>query len=121
MDIKVDASDIKRLSADLARKGAAYKRASQLSFQAAGYAFRNEVSILMPKDTRTAARSWGSPGVGVFRFDLNEMSLTIGGVHYIEYLEEGHSPQQSAGFIARSANGTLIDFADKMARLLEEL
>ena len=83
---------------------------------------QGQITIRMPKDWGHAQASWGNAFAvalpaggsprskypqpkgtklvqGTWETDKKRLAITMGGLHYIKYLNEGHSQQAPSGFI----------------------
>ena len=99
------------------------RKFNQVQFRRMAMGVMGEVKAKMPRDTGTAANSWGIDGSGgIFYMNIQGGGSRIehvqGGVYYIEYLEEGSSQQQPIpGWIARIISSWLDRYIEAMGRL----
>ena len=122
MDFKFDSRDMQRLIVKLENAPRKIQRQGQGSFEAMAYSSKTQIKTIMPKLWHKAANSWGTPGAGDWQleYDGDEWANIIGGLHYIEYLAEGSSPQQpNPGWMwDKVYKRNLEEFGKKMTRLV---
>ena len=118
MQIKVDASEIRRLAAEASEADKATAFAARTAAREVSRAVEKRVKLEMPVDTGRARASWGhwtprdvkgaqagaSEADAIWLGEDGGLTITQGSnVEYIEFLNAGHSRQAPVGFIDRAA------------------
>ena len=117
MDIKIDATDIDNIVTRLQQLDVEVRNAVMDNLVEAALFALGKIVIWMPKDTGSAANSWGTPGLGgSWEIDESKLQVTMGGLHYIEYLNEGHSKQAPSGFVDAIMQRAMDAFAAGLAK-----
>ena len=135
--IKMDLRELRAALGDVKELPEELREVAWRELRMAARHAQGQITIRMPKDWGHAQTSWGnnltvpmstgrSPrrkypqpkGVKVVRgtwvANKAKMSVTMGGLHYIEYLNEGHSQQAPAGFIDKEIADAQDIFAKRM-------
>lgn len=114
MDIKFDLRELGQMARDASRLPDQLDQRYQNAFRGMAIDLRDIIRIRMPRDTGLASNSWGHD---VWILNLRDFFVEMGGVYYIEELEEGKSKQAPAGFIDMEINKALARLADELDSL----
>ena len=129
--IKVDASELKKLKADLTPGQINFVKSARAAVKGASFAVEKKIKIEMPVDYGVARASWGhwtdsdlKPGANkslgnpVWKIEDDGFSLIQGSsVPYIDDLNNGTSRQAAAGFLDRAAAMGQIQLEAKLGLL----